>query len=144
MRPCRGLTKDGKEVKGWPVIISGKHYIMRQDAEWSKVFNGLTLDWYVAEGYFIEVIPETVGQSTGLKDKNGKDLDWWEGDIFARSSDVRIEGIVIKDLGCFWLDRIRGGRTLLYECVDWSMYKVGNIHQKPELIEDKDNEEHST
>ena len=74
---------------------------------------------------------------TGLKDKTGKDLDWWEGDIFTRSSDGKIEGVVIYDLGCFWLDRKRGGRNLLYECVDWSMYKIGDIHTTPELLEQK-------
>ena len=72
-------------------------------------------------------------------DKNGKELDWWEGDVFARSSDRQIEGTIIFDMGCFWLERKRGGRTLLYECVDWSMYKIGNIHTTPELMEqDKD------
>lgn len=74
-------------------------------------------------------------QFTGLKDKNGKDLNWWEGDIFARASDGKVEGVIIYDLGCFWLDRVRGGRNLLYECIDWNMCRINNIHQNPELME---------
>ena len=87
-----------------------------------------------------EVIPETVGQFADLHGKNGKDLDWWEGDIFARSSDRKIEGVVVLDMGCFWLQRERGGRTPLYEGIDWSLYKIGTIHENPELLEGKSNE----
>ena len=138
MRQYRGMTKDGKWVYGWYCEVDGKHYIIPNTAEmlgagWENP-DGVPSSDEVIYGY-VEVIPETVGQSTGLKDKNDKDLDWWEGDIFARSSDRQIEGIVIYDLGCFWLDRKRGGRTPLYECVDWSMCKVGDIHTKPELME---------
>jgi len=44
-----------------------------------------------------------VEESTGLKDKNGTDLDWWEGDKF------RIDGhlyAIVLDKGCFWFDGI--------------------------------------
>jgi len=83
-------------------------------------------------------------QFAGLHDKNGKDLDWWEGDIFARASDSQIEGTVIYDLGCFWLDRIRGGRTPLYECTDYQMYKIGNIHENGDLLNDTDEQTHTS
>ena len=126
MRQYRGLTKEGKWVYGWYYHWNskGKDFIMQQHINSVDITH-------------VEVIPETVGQFTGLKDENGKDLNWWEGDIFARASDRQIEGFIVFDMSTFWLDRVRGGRTPLYECVDWSMCRIGNIHQNPELMEKK-------
>ena len=59
MRQYRGLTKDGKWVYGWYFeLVDGvyqvrRSYIKQYDTPWHDT----------------EVIPETVGQSTGLKDK---------------------------------------------------------------------------
>lgn len=138
-KPYRAIPIDGKDfVFGWyqrtdpSTPDKVKHYIIDCCG---VTGTALALAHTISDfpGYH-EVIPETVGQATGLKDKNDKDLDWWEGDIFARSSDRQIEGLIIFDMGCFWLDRNRGGRTLLYECVDWSMCVIGTIHTHPELI----------
>ena len=61
MRPYRGKTKDGKWVKGWYIEWKGLSYIIPLEVNFIRsVFE-----------YFIEVIPETVGQYTGRKDKNG-------------------------------------------------------------------------
>lgn len=64
-RPYRGLTKEGKWVKGFlislnRIMVWDKNVCMR------------------SESY--EVIPETVGQFTGLTDKNDKEAyhkDWY-------------------------------------------------------------------
>lgn len=66
MRSFRGKTKEGEWVYGWyfECIEDGKKYIIAEVKKTPPVN-------YQDD---IEVIPETVGQFTGLKDKNGVDI----------------------------------------------------------------------
>ncbi len=71
-----------------------------------------------------------IEQFTGLKDKNGKDLDWWEGDLF-ETIDSTFK--IIQDLGCFWFVSVVNNRRIL--CKDtlyWGELpnKIGTIHDK--------------
>lgn len=65
-RQYRGITKERKWVKGWYCKIEGKSYIIPDDSKMVQV------DYTFVLGVvgFVEVFPESVGQSTGLKDKN--------------------------------------------------------------------------
>jgi hypothetical protein len=79
-----------------------------------------------------EVYPETVGQYTGLTDKNGKKI--FEGDIIRSNSergyieyypnDCAFD--VVDDHGFYWL---------ISEMSNIEV--IGNIHDNPELLEEK-------
>ena len=91
---------------------------------------------------FYSVIPETVGQFTGLTDKNGVRI--FEGDIVRYAErrlggeDVSVAFPVTFDEGGFcahhyflnnWLRNGLGGNTKLED-----IEVIGNIHDNPELL----------
>ena len=83
---------------------------------------------------FIPVARETVGQYTGLKDKNGKEI--YEGDIF-HLGDINIKYIVE------WIDTgfmgRQNGNTSSVGLEYWQdkIEVVGNIYENKELLEVK-------
>ena len=78
-----------------------------------------------------EVIPETVGQYTGLTDKNGKKI--FEGDIFAHPDNKKYKYIVSwdDDVASFgWFN----GDGMGFDNEEIEI--IGNIHDNPELVGD--------
>lgn len=99
----------------------------------------------VAEQY--EVDPATVGQYTGLKDKNGTDV--WEGDIFKEDGRGIVRSVFRVPGGLAFEDNpVSFGydhRSPLYpyspiaeaQSVSWMAQcckVIGNIHDNPELL----------
>ena len=92
------------------------------------------------------ITPETVGQFTGLTDRNGKKI--FEGDIckFKRFNDVHIGKVVFNVTTAsfiMWYQPIVGAygekatqKMLLSVCDNIEV--VGNIHDNPELMEQED------
>ena len=84
-----------------------------------------------------KVIPETVGQFTGLLDKNGKEI--YEGDILLMGEDegVRIYNKVgVKD-GCFGYIGEYSGELLPFCNYNVMEEIVGNIYDNPDLIKEE-------
>ena len=87
---------------------------------------------------FIEIIPETVGQFTGLKDKNGVRI--FEGDIVhcvARLDEANC--VVIYEEGEFRLISERNYKTYTtgmgYHAIRcFEKEVIGNIHDNPKLL----------
>ena len=95
-----------------------------------------------------DVYPETVGQYTGLTDKNGVKI--FEGDIVKEyKSKDKVKGVVkfgkyqsginkyADDLGFYveWTTEIFLIRGLGYWCRKNMLEVIGNIHDNPELLE---------
>lgn len=134
MSNYKGLTKEGKEVHGYHFVAEGRHFIIPDDAELLLAGNeNLSLNG------FVEVLPATVGQSTGLKDKNGKEI--FKGDSFERNGHI---GHVEQLDSGLWVIVFDDGKVIeLRNDSEWNWWHgdneiIGNIHSNPELMEASD------
>lgn len=120
----RGKRKDnGEWVYGFAIFADNKAFILNNaKVEFVKGFNENRLNFVL-----IEVIPETVGQFTGLTDTIGKKI--FEGDIIKNSIN--------------WKCRVEYAEASLYPFVaypdfcSWNAEEcevIGNIHDNPELM----------
>lgn len=120
----RGRRLDnGEWVYGFLFMQDGKAYIITD----------LTPCGFIKH----EVDPATVGQYTGLEDKDSKEI--YEGDIMSipeTEFNAHIIGHVVYDEDAFFIQARNGGACW---GLNWSLRKhnaqvIGNIHDNPELL----------
>ena len=78
------------------------------------------------------VIPESVGQYTGLNDKHGKEI--YEGDVvqYHPAANAGVGRVVYEGSGFYVIDEFNG---LLDDFATLGIEVIDNIHDNPELIE---------
>lgn len=95
------------------------------------------------EGNFVNVRPETVGQYTGFTDKNGTKI--FEGDIILVAR-AESDGIfVVRFMERWAAFGLRNEQSKCYLDLFQSLRNlytvIGNIHDNPELLSRKENEQ---
>ena len=92
-----------------------------------------------------EVYPDTVGQYTGLKDRNGRRI--FEGDIVESEFTKRPYLVCFgkytytneygeEESACGWYNEEKGGYETAFGSPDAWATVIGNIHDNPELLEE--------
>lgn len=129
----RGLSIDenskGKMQYGYLIADGEQAFIINEVIEANEQ--------YITIGSWCPVDPKTIGQSTGLFDKNGKGI--FEKDIL----DYNGRKVIVKWHGSYasfiyeFVDELQN-RTTEWQPLYLSYYKfevIGNIYENPELLE---------
>ena len=140
MRQYRGKTKEGKWVYGW--------YMEHPFSDAPNEFKSVIVQ--DERPYF--VIPSTVGQQTGLNDKersrffsSGKDIYFndivkWNGRLWVVVWSITLSSIELQPLDNYKeIEKNPKVKRLFGTCfsIGQARYSeiIGNIHENPELLE---------
>ena len=130
----RGKNKEGKWIYGTGVV---KVIVNCKETNALEIIQSVDydeLDYYVPNYDSEEIRPDTIGQYTGLKDKNGKEI--YEDDIVY---------VISEDENAFILwDNVTSSYVIQFNswCADFHNYYekelevVGNIYDNKNLLEE--------
>lgn len=132
----RGLSIDenskGKMQYGYLIVDDNQAFIINEVVEANEQ--------YITIGSWCPIDLKTVGQSTGVKDKNDKEI--FKGDILALETDEELINVEV-----FWDEKHTlfmvaskkyHEKAPLAELLDYNSYPfkiIGNIYENPELLE---------
>ena len=136
---CGDLIQLHEEASYWYILPEGISSEMYEDEPYHFRQNDVMCSVALAK-----IIPETVGQFTGLTDKNGKKI--FEGDIIRFEDNLYIvqrecdtlggywaeTGYILKQIG--WDDYIHFTDTIDDWCNEMIVFVVGNKWDNPELL----------
>ena len=151
----RGKRKDNSDWIVGYYAVQSNHACFAHELKYTHfIFKDIFLDFNLGGLQELEVIPETVGQYTGLTDKNGKKI--FEGDIVHYVYEagegywnINQNGVIKWKSTGFYLDGIQGTNkyaltsgwliSIPYSdnCKIDNFEVIGNIYDNPELLEVK-------
>lgn len=120
-------------------MCRGEHWLYGQPRHYAR--NPHTEKWTIYDpvtGIETDIDENTIGQYTGLTDKNGKRI--FEGDILCPNSTVLSKLIVhwFERCGGFFLsddkDMEASSLTPIYSANLYKYVVIGNIHDNPDLL----------